>query len=289
MLRFRREDVIAVVLDYNGPKMTNASLRSINKFNEIPIVLVNSGDSDVSQYDGNIGFIYVKNRRGRNFSIGMNEGIKVAMAEGARYIVLINNDTEFTEGAIEKLVEALEQDNELGMVGPNHAYQDTFTLRDGSNVKVSHKDKNYPIEFKEKLTGFCLCLRREIIQNVKGFDENFVFTKEDDDLCFRIRKEGYRLAEVKDSIVHHKLGGSTNLGDIQSLRFLMRNNSLGYAILANKKQISVFSAFLLSVKDTSILLSKSFLISRRIYLSALVDTLTGLRDGFKIKYNSPQS
>lgn len=200
---------------------------------------------------------------------------------------MINNDTEFTDGAIEKLVSILESDLELGMAAPNQAYQDTHAKKGGISAQKSNGTESHGLEYKEKLTGFCLCLRKDVIQKVKGFDENFVFTKEDDDLCFRIRKEGYRLAEVKDSIIHHKLGGSTNLGEPASLRFLIRNTSLGYAILSNKKQISAFSALLLSFRDTSILMSKSFLLSGKVHITALSDTLIGLRAGFRIKYDRP--
>ena len=116
------------------------------------------------------------------------------------------------------------------------------------------------------------------------FDENFIFTKEDDDLCYRMRKAGYLIAEVKNSIVYHNLGSSTNMRDRNSVGFLARNTSRGYAILFRKGQISIFSAFLSSLKDNLRLLVKSYLLYRKLHFSIMIETLVGFNEGLAIEY-----
>jgi hypothetical protein len=56
----------------------------------------------------------------------------------------------------------------------------------------------------DRLVGFCLLTRREVLQAVGGLDEGFgLGFFEDDDWCVRVREAGFRLLVALDVFVHH--------------------------------------------------------------------------------------
>src|ERR1700694_4931049 len=58
--------------------------------------------------------------------------------------------------------------------------------------------------WKSRLTGFCLRARREVLEQIGGFDEGYgLGFFEDDDLCVRAREAGFRLLVAQDVYVHH--------------------------------------------------------------------------------------
>jgi tetratricopeptide (TPR) repeat protein len=74
----------------------------------------------------------------------------------------------------------------------------------------------------ERLTGFCLLARREVLDQVGALDERFgLGFYEDDDLSFRVRDAGYELLVALDVFVHH-FGGRTfaGLGVVRREQFL---------------------------------------------------------------------
>ena len=55
-----------------------------------------------------------------------------------------------------------------------------------------------------RLVGFCLAVRRDVLEQVGGFDETFeTGGAEDDDLCLRLVQAGGRLLICHESFVHH--------------------------------------------------------------------------------------
>ena len=56
----------------------------------------------------------------------------------------------------------------------------------------------------DRLIGFCLLIRREVIDEVGLFDERFgIGNYEDDDYCRRARQAGWRLAVAREAFIHH--------------------------------------------------------------------------------------
>src|SRR5262249_26774262 len=64
----------------------------------------------------------------------------------------------------------------------------------------------------ERLSGFCLLARRDVLATVGGFDEQFgLGFFDDDDLGLRVERSGYKLVVALDTYVHH-YGSRTVLG-----------------------------------------------------------------------------
>ena len=60
------------------------------------------------------------------------------------------------------------------------------------------------------VSGACLVVRREVWEQLGGFDEGFFMFCEDTDLCYRIKKAGGKVFYVPQARAYHKVGASTN-------------------------------------------------------------------------------
>jgi len=153
----------------------------------------------------------IRNETNAGFPAGCNQGLQRARG---RYVVFLNNDTIVTEGWLEGLIRwSLFEWPKVGMVGPvtNFSsqpqqigvdYQELSGLP-GFAVRQRNKFANQA-QRVERLTGFCLLVRREVLDKVGGFDERFgLGFFDDDDLCVRARQAGFELLLAQDVFVHH--------------------------------------------------------------------------------------
>src|SRR5262249_3524184 len=79
----------------------------------------------------------------------------------------------------------------------------------------------------DRLIGFCLLIRREVLERIGGFDERYgLGFLDDDDLSLRARQAGFRLLVALNAFVHH-FGGRTFLGlGIDRGRQMERNRAI---------------------------------------------------------------
>jgi len=172
----------------------------------------------------------VLNTVNRGFAGGNNDGIRAA---SGTILVLLNNDTQVSEGWLAGLRASLREDGTIGLVGPvSNAVgneQKIFTsgvtpadiLSEGAAwVRHSRGDAFET----ERLGFFCVALRRETADTVGLLDEAFdLGFYEDDDYCLRVRKAGYRLVCREDVFVYHR--GSSSFGKVPGItRELLTKN-----------------------------------------------------------------
>ena len=76
----------------------------------------------------------------------------------------------------------------------------------------------------DRLVGFCLLIRREVVDSIGLLDERFgLGCFEDDDYCLRAMQVGYRTVIARDAFVHH-FGGRTFVGTGVDFQSLMQKN-----------------------------------------------------------------
>ena len=129
-------------------------------------------------------------------------------------MVFLNNDTVVTEGWLDRLIGwALHDWPQVGLVGPvtNYAAPPQqipveYQRLDGLDAFAARRRREFAgqaCEF-ERLSGFCLLARREVLDQVGDFDERFgLGFFDDDDLGLRVRQAGYKLLIAQDVFVHH--------------------------------------------------------------------------------------
>jgi GT2 family glycosyltransferase/ADP-heptose:LPS heptosyltransferase/predicted SAM-dependent methyltransferase len=136
---------------------------------------------NVQSYSENVGF--TKN---------CNRGAKEAKGE---YIVLLNNDTTLiSKDWINELIKTFEN-NEIGIIGAKLLYLDDTIqhagiIWDGNGFHIyKHLPRSFinanKFKFYKSVTGAFLAIRNLIWKQLNGFDESYINSAEDSDLCFR--------------------------------------------------------------------------------------------------------
>src|SRR5262249_7580191 len=156
---------------------------------------------EICRRDGPLRVLIIRNEENLGFPAGCNQGL--AQARG-RDLIFLNNDTVVTQSWLEGLVHwSLEDWAKIGLVGPvsNSAprpqqiaisYESLADMQKmAARRKAEHGTKALQVD---RLTGFCLLVRREVLDRIGGFDEQYgLGFFDDDDLCLRAREEGFLL------------------------------------------------------------------------------------------------
>jgi GT2 family glycosyltransferase/Tfp pilus assembly protein PilF len=210
-----------IILCCNEVEYTRQCLESVLRNTRPPyeLVLIDNGSTDgtpayleeLRQCAGPERVVVVRNETNQGFAAGCNQGLREARG---RYLVLLNNDTVVSPRWLDGLVAwSLESWPHVGMVGPvsNYAaapqqvsvdYQDVADMP-GFAARRQQEFAGQAAEL-ERLTGFCLLIRREVLDAIGGLDERFgLGFFEDDDLCVRAREAGFRLLLALNVFVHH--------------------------------------------------------------------------------------
>jgi len=225
-----------VILTHNQLAYTRSCLESIRQYTgqspSYELIVVDNGSTDgtLAFLEGQADVRLIANPDNRGFPRAANQGIQAARG---KQVLLLNNDTVVTTGWLERLLRALHSDPRIGLVGPCSnqvsgeqqvpaGYDDLGGL-DGFAWDWG-KAHDRQTEDTDRLVGFCLLIRREVIDKIGLLDEQFgVGCFEDDDYCRRAVQAGYRAVIARDAFVHH-FGGRTFVGSGVDFAGLMRRN-----------------------------------------------------------------
>lgn len=210
------------MLNWNGWQDTAACLSSLRQLNyqDYRVIIVDNGSTDDSASRLRDEFPWItliETEENLGFSGGCNVGIRHALAEDTDFVWLINNDTIVDPAALQALVDKAEK-YRIGAVGSAIYFMHepgrlqawgggyiNFWLGRGGHFLKPVRDE--VIKF---ITGCSLLLPRRALDEVGLLDEGFFMYWEDADICFRLRRAGWRLAVAGESKVWHK--GHTSLG-----------------------------------------------------------------------------
>ncbi len=194
------------------------------------IFVVDNASSDDSAESVRSDFPWVhliENQDNVGFARANNQAAELAQG---KYVLLLNPDTVLQPYATKIMLAYLVSHGDVGAVGPRVVYPDgtvqisiypqptllreTWRLFhldrifDYGSYSTSILDSESP-RVVDILMGVCIMLRREIVQNLGLFDEQFFVFSEDFDLCVRIRNAGWQIHWLPKAVIIHYESQST--------------------------------------------------------------------------------
>ena len=171
-----------VVVHFRAPAWLRATVSSFVA-SDIPVeVLVVHNGGDLPELPPEVEVVVPESNLG--YAGGANVGLRRWLDDGAApFCVVASHDVRVAPEALRRLVAAAEQDPALGAVGPS----------------LPRYKADAGILEPAYLNGTCVLLRRECIEVVGVFDEDFGSYFEDRDLSRRMVTAGWRLAVVADA------------------------------------------------------------------------------------------
>lgn len=219
-----------IIPAWNEWELTRACLESLRPTLGMrdQVVVVDNGSVDgtaagLTRYSW---VTVVSHPQNLGFAAGCNGGAAAATGE---VVVFLNNDTVVPARWLDGLLAPF-ADATVGATGPRSNFVSGPQLVPGvpydptrvaqlqrfaREWRQEHRGQTTQVE---RLVGFCLAVRRDLLEELGGFDEQFgLGGAEDDDLCLRILDAGRRLLITHESFVHHHGNRTFQANDVDRL------------------------------------------------------------------------
>lgn len=207
---------------------TLESLKLVSDQVEMDIVVVDNASTDDSIKKAEKLYPkvkFIKNAENVGFGKAHNQVLKTAKT---KYLLILNPDMVVKQGVISVCLKYFEDEERIGAVTPKIIFEDgrvdmtahrgfptpwaslRYFLGDDSLYHLTKKDMNKPHEV-DAITGAFLLTTKEVLEKVGYFDEDYFMYAEDIDLCFRIKKAGFKVVYLPEVQVIHFKGISSGL------------------------------------------------------------------------------
>ena len=235
-----------IIVNWNGQPLLAQCLPSVvaSDYHNLEIIVADNASTDTSVQWIKDTFPEVKivqHPENWAYSKGNNQAIPHA---SGKYVLLLNNDVEVTKNWLQPLVEILDNDATVAAVQPKLLQYTNRQLFEYAGGAGGFIDKyGYPFtrgrlfftletdagQYDDErdvfwATGAAMLMRRSVLEEVGYFDESFFMHMEEIDLCWRIKRAGYRIRVAPSSVVYHIGGASLPQGDSRKTYFNFRNS-----------------------------------------------------------------
>lgn len=232
--------VSIIIVNWNGkPHLINclASLQKVH-YKPLEIILV-----DNNSCDGSVDFVekkyrsvrIIKNKKNVGFCLANNKGYKVSKG---KYVLFLNNDTIVTSDFLKPLITTLEENSRNGIVQPKIVFWGNKKLQTGGafitntgflyhyGYGKNPQDPKYNFNMQiYSANGSCMFVKREVINKIGLFDEDYFTYFEETDFCHRALLAGYKIWYQPKSIIYH-------IGNIDNSKH--KNSFLVYISFRNR-------------------------------------------------------
>ena len=236
--------VSIIVVNWNGRNLLKECLDclSLQTYLNREIIFVdnNSKDSSVSFVRDNFPDVkIVELTKNCGFTGGNLAGFAAARGD---FIALVNNDTRAEETWLENLVRPMIDDEQVGICASKLIIDGTDKIDSAGDGLTSAgvgfkrglwKAKSHYVQ-EEPVFGACAAAalyRRQMLQEIEFFDDNFFLNDEDTDLNFRAQLFGWRCVYVPTAVVYHKVNAS--IGKLSDLAVYYHTRNLEFIWIKN--------------------------------------------------------
>jgi len=255
-----RPTVNVVILNYNGRQWLEKFLPVLRETTYAPCHLI---VADNGSTDDSLQFLAETYPDIRRIDLGGNHGFakgyNLALERvSGDYAILLNSDVEVTPDWIEPMIELMERDATIAACQPkirSYHKKDHFEYAGaaggwldvlgypfcrGRIFSVTEPDNGQYDSTQEIFwaTGAALCIRSRLFKQIGGFDPDYFAHAEEIDLCWRLKRAGYKIMVRPRSVVYH-VGGGTLQYNTPGKTYLNFRNTL-FTILKNEPKAKLF-------------------------------------------------
>lgn len=193
----------------------------------------NSSNDDIKKLCNDQRIEYIFNNSNKGFGYAHNIAIRKAENEGSDYHLVINPDIYFEKGNLEKMMDFMDQNNEVGLMMPKILYPNgdiqyvckllptPFNLflrgflpnwnwvkkmNDDYEMRFTGYSKTMEVPY---ISGCFMVFRTKVFSEIGYFDDNIFMYLEETDITRRVMKK-YKTVMYPESIVYHKWGKGTH-------------------------------------------------------------------------------
>lgn len=239
-------DIAVVILNWNGLPFLQRFLSGVVE-RSTPHARVVVADN--ASTDGSVAWLRAHHAAVQviemNENLGFAGGYNAALAQvNAPFLVLLNSDVEVTTGWLEPMHALLLGDARMAACQPKVLSERDRSRFEHAGAAGGYIDRNgYPFcrgrifEITEEdhgqydderevfwATGACMMIRREAFNEAGGFDASLFAHMEEIDLCWRLRRIGWRMGYTSRSKVYHVGGGALDYGSPRKTYLNFRNS-----------------------------------------------------------------
>jgi GT2 family glycosyltransferase len=229
-----------IVVNWNRKELLRACLCSLRRQSDVTFetIVVDNGSLDGSpeMAEREFGARVIRNPGNRGFCAANNQGIAAASGD---FIALLNNDAEAQPGWLATLARACSAAPDIGMAASKVlVYQDPrridkaghLIFPDGQNRGrgTGQLDRGQFDREEEVLwPDGCACMyRKQMLDQIGGFDEDFFAYGDDAELGLRARIAGWRCVYSPRAVVWHHRGSTLGRDSARRLELIERNRVL---------------------------------------------------------------
>ena len=239
-------DTAVVILNWNGLSWLQKFLPGVllHSSADARVIVADNGSTDgsVAWLKANlpeVGVIELQQNLG--FAGGYNAALRDLEA---KYFVLLNSDVEVTAGWLPALRAYIDRDPHMAACQPKvlshrdpshfeHAGaaggfidRNGYPFCRGRIFEITEEDNGQYNDEREVFwaTGACTMIRAEAFRAAGGFDESLFAHMEEIDLCWRLRRTGWRIGYTHRAVVLHVGGGALGYGSPRKTYLNFRNS-----------------------------------------------------------------
>jgi GT2 family glycosyltransferase len=263
--------VSIIIVNWRTPRLLAACLDSLlldPRHNQFEFIVVDnySNDGSVEMLAQQYPFVHViANSENLGFSKACNQAIPQAQGQ---YVLLLNPDTVVAQAAVSALADFMEADSACGAAGPKVLNPDgtlqlacrrsfpdplaaffriTYLSRLFprhqlfARYNLTYADPDSTLEV-DALSGSCMMVKREAVEQVGLLDEDIFMFGEDIDWCWRIKQVGWKICYFPSAVVYHYHGAASRLRPVGTTINLHKGMEVFYRKHMAPNQWPVFNA-----------------------------------------------
>jgi N-acetylglucosaminyl-diphospho-decaprenol L-rhamnosyltransferase len=222
-------DVCAIVASHNGREWLDAALSSLMASAgecSVEVVVVDNGSDGAGEWAAarfpGVRSIHCENR---GFGHANNRGLELTRS---RYVLFLNPDTEVLSGTLAELVAVLDAKPDIGLAGtrqlrtdgelapsirrfpsPARGWAEALGVEQVPLARRALGERELDAAAYDRCTpcdwtsGSFMLARRSALEAVGHFDESFFLFSEETDLCWRLKRDGWRIVHLPQMTIKH--------------------------------------------------------------------------------------